>query len=216
MTRPRTPHNPPSHLTFLPSDLIPWAGPLVRIAPTQGQHVIPFGSLRTYGPVPGCRWDPHPPGTGPAQHAPRWGVLYTSSTLIGACAETGQRSRVIDRRTGAPAVLEWTPTRTLQLLDLTPNGTWLIRNGAAASLTSIAPRYCQRWSHAIAAQAAHQVDVPVDGLLVPSVWTGHNLVLTGPSIDAFPAAPNRNVPLSDPTLLPLLTTIASTIGFAVN
>lgn len=209
MTAPRVPHSPPSGLRFTSSDLVTWTDPLVRIASAQGPYVLPFGALRTYGPVPGCRWDPHPPGAGPARHPSRWGVLYTSSTLTGACAETGQRHRVIDRRTGS-VYLEWAPTRALRLLDMTATGTWLIRNGAAASLTSIAPKHCQRWAHAIATHAGNSEGaVAIDGLLVPSVWTGHNVVLMSGSADSFPSAPRRSVSLSDPALLPVLTKIAA-------
>lgn len=188
-------------------DVLQWTDPLLRIAPTQSAHALPFGALRTYGPVPGNRWDPHPPGQ-PRVHPPRWGVLYTSSTLTAACAETSQRTRTIDRHTGAPMVTTWTPTRPLRLLDLTAGSTWLIRHRAAAALTTGPAPHCQTWANRIVAS----LDEVIDGLCVPSVWTGTNVVLFGPGANTFPPAPTDRMPLADPALFPVLQKVAAQIG----
>ncbi|WP_162802243.1 RES family NAD+ phosphorylase [Ornithinimicrobium murale] len=194
-------------LSVTAQDVRLWSNQLLRIAPTTTTHALPFGSLRTYGPVPGSRWDPHPAGA-PTVHPPRWGVLYTSSTLTAACAETSQRTRTIDRRTGAPAVTTWTPTRPLRLLDLTAGSTWLIRHQASAALTTRPAPHCQAWAHHIVAS----LDEQIDGLYVPSAWTGTNVVLFGPAADAFPPAPTHRVPLDDPALFPVLQRVAAQIG----
>lgn len=205
---PRAPNAPPVPLTVSPSDILTWSAPLLRIAMTQSTHVLPYGSLRTHGPVPGQRWDPHPPGQ-PRTHAPRWGVLYTASTVMAACAETGQRTRTIDRHTGAPAVTTWAPTRPLQLLDLDATSTWLIRHRASAALTTRPAAHCQTWAHHIAADLGGQVD----GLHVPSVWAGTSVVLFGRAADSFPPAPEVRLPLADPALFPLLRILADRIGY---
>lgn len=158
----------------------------------------------------GQRWDPHPAGL-PQVHSARWGVLYTASTLLTACAETGQSSRTIDRRSGAPVVTTWTPTRPLELLDLSADSTWLVRHGASASLTSRPARHCQAWAHDIVATLGEQID----GLLVPSTWTGTNVVLFARATQTFPAAPSTRMAMNDPGLYPVLSRIAARIGFAI-
>lgn len=206
----RAPNTPPVPLTVLPQDVCRWTDPLLRIAPTQSAHALAFGSLRTFGPVAGMRWDPHPPGQ-PRTHPPQWGVLYTSSTLAAACAETGQRTRTIDRHTGAPVVTAWTPTRPLHLLDLSAGSTWLIRHQAAAALTTGPAPRCQTWAHHIVTSLGETID----GLCVPSVWTGTNVVLFARSADTFPSAPSGRTPLNDPALFPVLLKVASQIGYTL-
>lgn len=210
MTRrsPRAPDVPPVPLTITSGDVHEWAGPLLRIAPTQGAHPIPYGSLRTYGPVKGQRWDPHPAGV-PQVHPPRWGVLYAASTLFAACAEPSQQTRTIDRHTGGPTVVTWTPTRPLHLLDLSAQSTWLIRHRASAALTTRPAPHCQTWARHIVASLGEQLD----GLHVPSAWAGTNVVLFGRAADTFPAAPTARVPMDDPALFPALRLIASQIGY---
>ena len=207
---PRSPNTPPVPLTIGPGDLRIWSDPLLRIAPTRAPHVLPFGALRSYGPVPGQRWDPHPPGP-PRAHPPRWGVLYTASTLMAACAETGQRTRTIDRHSGGPTVTTWTPTRALQLLDLGASSPRLIRHRASSALTTRPAPNCQTWAH-------HIVDAlgdRVDGLLVPSTWTGTNVVLFGRAADAFPTTPEGRVALDEPALFPTLQRLGTRIGYRV-
>lgn len=209
MSRPaRSPNTPPGTLTLDPGDIHIWSDPLLRVAMTRSTHVIPYGTLRTFGPVPGQRWDPHPPGP-PRGHSPRWGVLYAASTLVAACAETGQRTRTIDRHTGAPAVTTWRPTRPLHLLDLGAESTWLIRHGAASALTTRPAAHCRTWAHHIADTLGDRVD----GLHVPSAWTGTNIVLFGRSADASPPAPQDRIPMNDPALFPALQMLADTIRY---
>lgn len=205
---PRAPNTPPETLTVDPGDIHIWSAPLLRIAMTRSTHVIPHGALRTFGPVPGQRWDPHPPGP-PRVHSPRWGVLYTASTLLAACAETGQRTRTIDHHTGAPVVTTWRPTRPLHLLDLSAKSTWLIRHGASSALTTRPAAHCQTWAHHIVAALGDEVD----GLHVPSVWTGTNVILFGRAADSVPQVPHERIALDDPALFPALHMVADQIGY---
>lgn len=210
MTRrfPKAPNVSSVPLTITSADVQTWSGPLLRIAPTRSAHPLPFGALRLFGPVAGQRWDPHPPGV-PQQHSSRWGVLYTSSTLVAACAETGQRSRTIDRHTGAPAITLWTPTRPLELLDLSADSTWAVRHRASSSLITRPAPSCQAWAHQIVTSLGAQID----GLYVPSTMTGTNVVLFGRAADTFPAYPSNRVPMNDPAAFPALQRIADTIGY---
>ena len=52
---------------------------LARVAFAHSTHPLPWGELRTWGPHPRCRWDPHPLPTG--EH-PEHGVLYTAGDLL--------------------------------------------------------------------------------------------------------------------------------------
>lgn len=207
---PKAPNTPPVPLTLSSDDVHTWSGSLLRIAATQGPHPIPFGTLRAFGPVGGQRWDPHPFGP-PQVHPARWGVLYTTSTLLTACAETGQSTRTIDRRSGAPVVTTWTPARPLRLLDLSAGSTWLVRHGASASLAARPARYCQAWAHHIVDSLGGQID----GLHVPSSWTGTNVVLFGRAASTFPVAPVDRMAMDDPSLYPTLRLIATQLGYSL-
>lgn len=143
------------------------------------------------------------------EHPIQWGILYTSSTLAAACAETNQRTRTIDRHTDAPAITIWAPTRPLHLLDLSANSTWLVRHQASASLTTRPAPHCQTWSHQIVTSLGDQID----GLHVPSTMTGTNVVLFGRAATTFPTSPTIRLPMNDPALFPTLTEIAARIGY---
>ncbi|WP_168207595.1 RES family NAD+ phosphorylase [Microlunatus elymi] len=197
-------------LTLTPADVRTWTGSLLRIAPTQSAHPIPYGALRTDGPVAGQRWDPHPAGP-PKEHPPRYGVLYTASTLAAACAETNQSTRMIDRHTDTPVITVWSPMRPLQLLDLGPRSSWLIRHRASASLITRPAPHGQSWARDIVAALGDQID----GLCVPSSMTGTNVVLFGRAGKTFPAFPSNRMPLNDPAIFPLLQKIATKVGYGL-
>lgn len=106
-------------------------------------------------------------------------------------------------------VTTWTPTRPLQLLDLGATSTWLIRHRASSALTTRPAPDCQTWAHHVADTLGDQVD----GLHVPSVWTGTNVVLFGRAADAFPPAPEDRLSMADPALFPLLQMLVDRIGY---
>jgi len=49
--------------------------------PHRGEHVLPWNTLRTYGPLPSMRWDPHP---GPQPISAVEGVLYAAADIATA------------------------------------------------------------------------------------------------------------------------------------
>jgi hypothetical protein len=132
--KPKAPRTPPAQLIREPHDLVDYTATLWRIHRTAGEHVLPWNTLRTYGPLPSMRWDPHP-GAEPISTAE--GVLYAAADIGTSLAEVYQTTRVIDTRAGAPTLTAWQPQRGLRLLDL--SGTWLLRNSASAALLA-APR----------------------------------------------------------------------------
>ena len=127
--KPRAPRTPPEQLIREPDDIADYTTTLWRVHRTEGEHVLAWNRLRTYGPLPSMRWDPHP---GPAPSSQAEGVLYAAADIATSLVEVYQTTRVIDTRVGAPTLTAWQPQRRLRLLDL--SGTWLLRNTASAAL----------------------------------------------------------------------------------
>jgi hypothetical protein len=179
---------------------------LWRVHRTTGEHVLPWNELRTYGPLPSMRWDPHP-GQQPAENPN--GVLYAASDVATSLAEVYQSSRVIDTRAGAPRLTAWQPTRPLQLLDL--SGTWLLRNEASAALLAAPRSTCRRWARAI-----YTTWPALDGLQVLSTMTGRiNVVLWTAAADAMPTAPSFSRPLAQPLVWSFAHAAAAEIGYRI-
>jgi hypothetical protein len=179
----KLPEEPPADLpqraptvTVWPASRMMW-----QIASTAGSFPTLFGQMRTYGPLPSARFDPHPQ---PAGEDSGEQVLYASGTLLTALAERFQHGREI--RTddaGVPVAYAWTPTRPLRLIDLT--GPAATRLGASHAISSGPKRVTRRW-----ARALRQSWPDLDGLLYCSAMTGEDCVaLWAPASDGFPPAP---------------------------
>jgi hypothetical protein len=56
---------------------------LWRIHATTGEHVVPWNQVRHFGPLSGCRFDPHEP---PPHEQPA-GVLYLALDVASCVAE---------------------------------------------------------------------------------------------------------------------------------
>lgn len=177
---PKRPTRPAGPLTRLDEDVLVEQPLLWRIHRTVGDHVLPWSSLRHWGPAAAMRFDPHPPP--PGEH-PGVGVTYTALDVETAVTETFQQRRKIDIVDGRPKLTAWRPTRPLRLLDLT--GDWALRNGASHSLASGPRATCRAWARAIAETWAD-----VDGLRSQSTLTGRiNVTLWTPAADTFPGSP---------------------------
>lgn len=205
--KPKAPQAPPQFLVAAPADVIDYTGTLWRVHRTTGEHVLPWNALRTYGPLPSMRWDPHP-GSVPGPHPE--GVLYASADIATALAEVYQMTRVIDTRTGTPRLTAWQPVRPLRLLDL--SRTWLIRNGASAVLPAAPRSTCRRWACAIHATWPH-----LDGLTVPSTMTGGpNVVLCNAAADSIPESPSFSRALAHPLVWSIAQAAAEEIGYRIH
>jgi hypothetical protein len=191
-------------LTLEPSDLVTVRPTLWRIHRTTGDHLRPWDGYRTFGPLASARLDPHPL---PTEDHPGYGVLYAATELYTALAEVFQTNRLINTHTGAPHLTGWTPTRSLQLLDLTD--TWPIRNHASAALTAAPRPTCRAWARAI-----HSQWPDLDGLLSPSTMTATpTITLWEPSASAIPRRPDFSRPLNHPMLWTLVHLAAARIGY---
>lgn len=196
---PKRPRQPRLPLIRDDEDVIAAQGPLWHIHRTEGDHVLPWNVLRTWGPAADCRWDPH---SEPAADHPNRGVSYTATDLATAVLETFQNTRLIDPNTCRPRATSWTPTRTLRLLNLTDD--WALRNGASAALMFASHNTCRAWARAISGAWPD-----LDGLHTYSVLTGRsNITLWARSADTFPAAPGFSEYLADDLLWDVLDRIA--------
>jgi RES domain len=204
--KPKAPRTPPEQLSREPHDLADYTATLWRIHRTEGEHVLPWNTLRTYGPLPSMRWDPHP-GLQPTSVTE--GVLYAAADVATSVAEVYQTTRVIDTRAGAATLTAWQPQRRLRLLDL--SGTWLLRNTASAALLAAPRSTCRRWARAI-----YTTWPELDGLYVPSTLTGRpNIVLWNAAADSIPTMPSFSRPLTHPLVWSIAQAAAAEIGYHI-
>jgi RES domain len=203
---PKAPRTPPPQLTRQPQDITDYTAVLWRIHRTQGEHVLAWNQLRSYGPLPSMRWDPHP---GPQPTSTAAGVLYAAADIATSLADVYQTTRMIDTRAGAPTLTAWHPQRRLRLLDL--SGTWLLRNSASAALLAAPRSTCRRWVRAICTTWPD-----LDGLYVPSTMTGRpNIVLWNPAADSLPTMPSFSRPLTHPLVWSIAQAAAAEIGYHI-
>jgi hypothetical protein len=204
--KPKAPRTPPKKLSREPHDIANHPGTLWRVHRTEGEHVLPWNKLRTYGPLPTMRWDPHP---GPQPISAAECVLYAAADVATSLAEVYQTTRVIDTRAGAPTLAAWQPQRRLRLLDL--SGTWLLRNTASAALLAAPRSICRRWARAI-----YTIWPELDGLYVPSTMTGRpNIVLWNAAADSIPTMPSFSRPLTHPLVWSIAQAAAAEIGYHI-
>ena len=197
---------PPGRLTRDANDVTDYTGTLWRVHRTEGAHVRSWNRLRTYGPLPSMRWEPHP-GEQPATTSE--GVLYAAADIAAGLAEVYQSTRVVDTRCDAPTLTAWQSSRGLSLLDLT--GTWPLRNTASAALLAAPRSVCRRWAHAI-----RTTWPDLDGLYVPSTLTGRpNIVLWQSATDSLPALPAFSRPLAHPLVWSIAHAAATEIGYEI-
>lgn len=140
----KVPATPPAAFVFDAAHRRRFQSALWRVFRTEGAHALAWNELRRYGPVPGMRFDPHPPPTG--MHADS-GVMYAATSPHTALGEVYQATRLIDRSVGGATIVAWVPSRPLVLLDLTTN--WPVLNGAAASMMMDDKHTTQAWARAI-------------------------------------------------------------------
>ena len=204
--KPKAPPTPPEQLIREPDDIADYTGTLWRIHRTEGEHVLRWSKLRTYGPLPSMRWDPDP---GPQPTSRAEGVLYAAADVATGLAEVYQTTRVIDTRAGAATLTAWQPQRRLRLLDL--SGTWLLRNTASAAMLAAPRSICRRWARAI-----YTTWPELDGLYVPSTLTARpNIVLWNAAADSIPTMPSFSRPLAHPLVWSIAQAAAAEIGYRI-
>nr|NLD39981.1 RES family NAD+ phosphorylase [Actinomycetales bacterium] len=204
----KNPGRPPGTLEVLDEDVLEASPVLARIHATGGAHPSAWNSVREWGPVDTCRWDPHPL---PAGQWPGSGVTYAASDVKTAVAERFQAARRVDVHTGRPQLTFWQPTRNLRLLDLANNrgSEWLIRHGASHSLQHVSRAICRAWAREIRAAAPG-----LDGLWVQSRMTGRPVVvLWEPARNSFPEYPEATAALAVPAVRTVVAQAALELGY---
>jgi hypothetical protein len=182
---------------------------LARIHRAGGEHPSRWREFRVVGPVSSARFDPHPPTPdGRPAASPGHGVLYAGLSLRTALAESFQAARVVDRRTGAPWLVVFRPTRPLHLLDL--SGTWPTRAGASQAIASGPRDRARAWGREIFAAYPD-----IDGLWYRSSMDGGApaVCLWEHAADALPAQPWVHLPLDEPALALPVARAARRLGY---
>ena len=185
----------------LPLSTVMW-----RIHQTTAIHTLPWNQIRTWGPLPTARWDPHP--LPPGEHTPL-GAAYLGRDVPTCLAETFQLTRFVDVDSNAPYVTAFRTRQEVVLADLT--GEWLLKAGGSAQVIFQEKVRTQAWARAIHAAWRH-----LGGLIAPSAVIGGHDVIAIWSTDAFPLAPELSVPLNSPAILADIAVASAQIGFGSN
>ena len=177
---------------------------VARIYPKGGPHPTTWRQFRFDGPLPGARFDHHLAGD-------RRGVLYGGRDLVTCVAEVFQGSRLVDRYAADRCLAAFALTRSVRLLDLTRD--WPTRAGASQALASGPRPRGRAWARAI-----YEAYPSIEGIWYPSSMHGGHpaLVLFDRAETALPSAPELDVPLSHPGLLPDLVRAAGSLGYLLR
>jgi hypothetical protein len=179
---------------------------LWRIHSTASAYPMAWNGLRTFGPLPSARWDPHPEPA--ADHSPL-GAAYFGRDLPTCLAEVYQDTRFVDVDTAAPYATAIETASATVLLDLTD--LWLVRAGAKAALAWSEEKAVTRaW-----AQAIHEAWPDLGGVVAPSAVAGREVVVLW-TTQPFPAAPSFSVPLNHPGIAARMAAAAELLNFTSN
>lgn len=191
----------PAETRALPGGTLLW-----RLYFRGGSHPTLWNRMRTFGPVPGGRFDHHVP----PPRTQRRRILYAAADGATCLAEAFQDTRLIDRVGRDPWLVGFVLRAELRLLDLT--GTWPTRAGASMALGSGPRPRAQRWSRAI-----HEAYPDVQGVCFSSSMHGNRpaVALYERAAPALPRSPAFHRPLLDPALLPVLEQAAYDLGFGL-
>ncbi len=165
-----------------------------------------WNALRTFGPLPGARWDPHPE---PAADYDPLGAAYFGRDLLTCIAEVYQDTRFVDVNAGQPFATAIETANDAVLLDLTD--VWLLRAGAKSALAGSEEKAITRaW-----ARAVHAAWTELDGIVAPSAVAGREVMVLW-TTKQFPRAPSFSVPLSHPGIAAGLAAAAELLRFDSN
>lgn len=179
-----------------------------RVHKTDGDHVLAWNALRTFGPR--LRFDPHHL---PAAEDPSRGVWYGASTPETALAEAFQVDRTIDREHNHPYLTALSFTRPITVLDVATDseGAWATRVGGTYAISTGPHAVTQRWARRIV--DAHP---DLEGIRYNSRFAGGPcLALFLPAAAAMPGRPKLSLPLTHPDLATRIAGAAKRLGYGV-
>lgn len=177
-----------------------------RIHNTGTAHPMAWNRLRTWGPLPSARWDPHPE---PAADAAPLGAAYFGLDVPTCLAEVFQESRFIDVDRGAPYLTGFRLARDIELIDVT--GNWLLTAGALASVALGDRNITRAWARSI-----HDAWPGLDGVYSISSPLGKDHLVVTVWTDVFPPRPEFSVPLNSPAIAADIAAAAKSFRFDSN
>lgn len=188
-------------------EVLPAGTRLYRIYFRGGEHPDGWNRFRTFGPLPGARFDHHfePP------MVQERAILYAAlrEDAVATCmAEAFQEGRLIDTRRRDPQLAAFSLGDEVPLLSL--RGRWPTRAGASANMNSGPRPRCRRWSRVV-----YEAYPGISGLLYASSMNGNMpaVALYERAARALPGTPDFNRPLSDAALLVPIERIAWDLGY---
>ena len=191
---------------------LPVGTTLVRIFFAGGAHPTDWNRFRHFGPT-ASRFDHHLPGPdGEADGSMQErGILYAAlgrQAFPTALAEVFQTGRTIDRRARDPAVVFFSTSAPLVLLDLST--AFATRIGASMTINSGTRSRARRW-----ARRLHEAYPHAHGIHYPSSTNANApaAALFERAVEALPAEPDLLRPLADPRLTRIIRETAMTIGY---
>lgn len=179
-----------------------------RVYRAGGRHPTTWNGFRSYGPIATARFDHHEQ---PPRLDPDRSILYASSDIQGALAETYQDTRLIDRVDDEPWLVAFELALDVVALDLT--GEWPTRAGASQAIASGRRNVARAWSRLIWEEYRD-----IDGIWYPSSMAGgtHSLAAFERGQSKVPRNPALNLPLSHPGLLVDLNRIAARFAYSLR
>jgi hypothetical protein len=134
-------------------------------------------------------------------------IMYAALLGPTCLAEVFQSTRIIDRHSRAPWLVQFTTTRVLALLNLC--SIFPTRVGASMALNTGPRPRAQRW-----AKAFYEA-YDVDGIIYPSSMYGNQpaVALFERARDALPRSPSFHRALADPALQRRIAATADEIGY---
>jgi hypothetical protein len=173
-----------------------------------GRHPGVWYEFRAFGPLSTARFDHHAPDSRGNPCVQDRAIMYAAMQGPTCLAEVFQSTRIIDRHSRTPWLVQFTTTRELVLLNLCSTFPTRVRASTGIN-TGPRPR-AQRW-----AKAFYEA-YDVDGILYPSSMYGNQpaVALFERSRDALPRTPGFHRALADPALQRRIAATADEIGYA--
>lgn len=179
---------------------------LWRVHAGSGPHGLRWDELRSFGPLPSGRFDPH---VEPA-HEQAELVGYFAHDWASCLAEVFQTNREIRPRRNDPWITGFETAGPVRLLDL--RDTWAVAIGASHAINTGPKNVCRAWSRALRQAFPH-----ADGLATTSAMTGRpSITAYAPMTTALPDRPSFSAPLAAPALRARVATVADEIGYTVG
>ena len=208
---PKFPDPPPvNHFRLIEPDIrrLSAGTSLWRVYFRAGRYPSVWYDYRAFGPLSTARFDHHEPNPDGTPWTQEPAILYAALNGPTCIAEVFQSTRLLDRHSRSPWLVEFAPTRDLTLLDLCT--TFPTRIGASMAINTGPRPRAQRW-----ARRFYEAYDEIDGIIYPSSMYGNEpaVALFERCQTALPRLPGFHRALADPALQRRLAVTAHEIGY---